>query len=31
MGGVIANPDLAPETSNTFEIGMKNNYQKELI
>ena len=23
MGGVIANPDLDPETSNTFEIGMK--------
>lgn len=23
MGGVVANPDLDPETSNTFEIGMK--------
>ena len=26
MGGVVANPDLDPETSNTFEIGMKKKF-----
>ena len=29
MGGVVANPDLDPETSNTFEIGMKKKLSRQ--